>query len=611
MFIFLGIFSRLLIFSIAISTSFLGMANAALLKKQDVLHRDQGPSSASCNYFVQNPTAIYDQYADSEDLRKDFRVHINELKESETAESLLSRKSKDKGVSDPTKCYLQKHSGKLKNFEYYLSFLEFDKKGKLREPDQFHDLESHLRKNQKHVVLAYVHGWRHDAQVGNKDVRRFNMMLAYTRRNMEYRCRSIGRFCDHKLTGIYVGWPGRTKADNCLTIICAPALALSLSRRKKTSEKISSYVFSHLQEIETQLGSRQTFDEKPWNRNVFVTMGHSLGGNLLANAVKTTTIEQLRKHQVGEKIQSPLGDLVVLFNPASDAKNWVSIQKVVREINGIENSLLNLGNNTEAIKVHKRFPDTQPPVYMAISAPCTSARYVSKEEKNEYYNKENCDRAVAQLFQINQVIRSGKVRNRDRLAIGHYEPDGTCAKDSKLVKLGCPIKHKSKPEYYGVTHEIGIQCDDKLPGKVCETPASLYHALSNEVQLGSINDIAACAIGDGWLYNARIWQKPRVTSKNKVSTTKWNSALDETGKLLLNEHRTINRIHPKRPIYAHFSHSIYRQAGRFDITSGNDPFWNVRASSASVISHGGFSNVKLLCSINQIFLDQIADPNLQ
>ncbi|WP_375590088.1 hypothetical protein ABWH89_04230 [Hoeflea alexandrii] len=593
-------------------TSFIG-ATAAIsgpLSDIDELHRDKGPNSKECLFFQSDPKSLLNVYKRGrennskenkyyEEYIKDYPNQIYKS-DKERPESQLSNNE-----INPARCYLQKHKGDFLESDYNLAFMEFFEDGELRFNSQFNDLKTLLSKYDKNIVVVYVHGWRYDAQIGAGDVQRFNMMLSYTRRHMAYRCAVKGRYCDHELTGIYIGWPGRAKADKrpslCGLTKCPVSLALSLEGRKRVSENISGNVFSHLKEIEKSIGAGGSPNIAPWNRSLLVSVGHSLGGNMLANAVKGAFKDKISHHSQGDIFGSALGDLVVLLNPASEALNWIEIQREVRRRNAIEHSDTNLGNDELAVGVHRLFPLEQPPVYISISAACNEPRFATREGSKKYYSQNDCDQAVSKLLPINQFIfsKAPKIDGKRSLpksavlkAIGHLNPDGFCDKDApERLSRGCPSQLPKRPYFYGTTHEISMDCRHREESK-CVTPANFQHAMSSE-KLGSSTDIAACNIGDGWLYRSR----KSVLQDDSGSTSKWSSP-DLGGER--------NFLHPTIKIVAQINHSIYRQVGRFDITSGNDPFWNIRATGSAVEKHGNVQSVKTWCVINQIFLDRIS-----
>src|ERR1700682_2481802 len=98
---------------------------------------------------------------------------------------------------------------------YYLSFLEFQESGRLAEKaidrsvlahSQLEVLEDHLRKQKNNYVLVFIHGWRHDARIGDDNVANARIYGAYAASALDYRCQTTGKDCDYTVTAVFVGW---------------------------------------------------------------------------------------------------------------------------------------------------------------------------------------------------------------------------------------------------------------------------------------------------------------------------------------------------------------------------------------------------------------------
>src|SRR6185369_6181808 len=79
-----------------------------------------------------------------------------------------------------------------------------------------------------------------------------------------------------------------------------------------------------------------TFDRAPagWKRDTqsrMIVFGHSLGGNMLATALRETMLDRIARHVPGTAMTPPFADLIVLLNPASEASNWTVLQRAMRE----------------------------------------------------------------------------------------------------------------------------------------------------------------------------------------------------------------------------------------------------------------------------------------
>jgi hypothetical protein len=299
---------------------------------------------------------------------------------------------------EPVKLADGKMAGPL---EYHLAFLEFNDRGQPadKRPDgagvesnQLDDLVYHLdsrrRDGKSNFVIAFIHGWRHDSRIGDSDVQKLRLFAAYTASFLEQRCISHGRDCNALVTAVYFGWRGarvdehKTKRvlgswiggaiDGVFGTI--PAL-LTLFDRKPVSERIGPAAITSLRRID-----QAVFDRSPegWKRSPegrMVTFGHSLGGNMIAATLRETVVATVLRHEPGLRMSPPFGDLIVLLNPASEAYNWTSIQRAMRErvrfLHTPREALAaeEIQRETKDIQQgHGFFPVSQPPIYISLGA---------------------------------------------------------------------------------------------------------------------------------------------------------------------------------------------------------------------------------------------------
>ena len=97
--------------------------------------------------------------------------------------------------------------------EYTLAFVELSDAGEEDVPWQLPALIRHLdaqdKAGRQNYVVAYVHGWRHNAQLRDGDIRKLRRMLAYSRSALNTRCVKLGEYCNAALTGVFIGWNGQ------------------------------------------------------------------------------------------------------------------------------------------------------------------------------------------------------------------------------------------------------------------------------------------------------------------------------------------------------------------------------------------------------------------
>ena len=57
-----------------------------------------------------------------------------------------------------------------------------------------------------------------------------------------------------------------------------------------------------------------------------------------------------------------------------------------------------------------------------------------------------------------------------------------------------------------------------------------------------------------------------------------------------------------------FRHGL-AHSGMAPIVRGNDPFWNVRVFETGMQDHDGYTSYPLMCAVQQLVMDRIADPD--
>jgi len=309
---------------------------------------------------------------------------------------------KDTLAPQVIKCASQTHivgeNGGIPFLKYQLEFMQFSQLGKPLLKNREEEIRQLLnnKDDKQNIIIVFVHGWRHDADIGDRDVKRFRTLLAYTASFLQQRCRGNSRYCGAKLTGIYV-------------------------------------------------------------------------------------------------LFSPVGDLVVLINPASEARKWTSIQQALRSKLGIS------GSASTAEDSHKAFPVDQRPVYMSITSACSwssapGADLRDPSDKSEI-REINCDTVTGQIFPIAQHV-AGNFDIESLTTIGHLDP--------------------TQQRRTGTTHEIEI---NGSVGKNTE----YFNALKE--------DLSQCLVADGWLRKARERSKNMANPEDRCATgCNWDAGFEAPSK---------------------------------------------------------------------------------
>src|SRR5208282_2850243 len=88
--------------------------------------------------------------------------------------------------------------------------------------------------------------------------------------------------------------------------------------------------------------------------------------NILATGLNSAMVDLVRNHQRGDLVQSPLGNLVVLLNPAAEAWKWTSIQHEMRLHVHFPEDTTDVDPQAKAAL--NFYPPNQPPVYISITS---------------------------------------------------------------------------------------------------------------------------------------------------------------------------------------------------------------------------------------------------
>jgi len=358
--------------------------------ERDVAYRYSEPGSSACNQQAAKADAL--------------ALGDDDTKTNDEIEAIR----RDGDLRDALTCMVQVHElprqqVSLSPLRFHLAFLEFSEEGEPAETNTHGDtlkanqlaaLIEHLRKQRRegnhNFVIAFIHGWRHDASIGDSDVQKLRLFAAYAASFLDQRCAALKRDCRTVVTAVYFGWRGARVAEQWLarndatgvgrildTMFGSVPALLTLFDRKPVSERIGPAAITALRRIDVETYNRHM--PQGWKQDTesrMITFGHSLGGNMLASALRETMIDRIRRHVSGSLMTAPFGDLIILLNPASEAENWTVLQRAmrekirflysVRESSGETALLENEGKDIEA--GHKFFSNRQPPIYVSLGS---------------------------------------------------------------------------------------------------------------------------------------------------------------------------------------------------------------------------------------------------
>ena len=489
--------------------------------------------------------------------------------------------------------------------EFTLAFVELNDALEQRVPAQLEALEAHLENTKQagrqNYVIAFVHGWRHDASLRDNDVRKFRILLGYARSALNTRCVEQGQYCNADLTGLFVGWRGRSFPEPLLTNNAAVSpfavlAATTFWNRKAKSEELSDGQGAPVEQILERVQDRLRLDPGRTTADKYLIVGHSLGGNIMANIMNRRTMQALEDRKqnggarAGRALAPPLGDLVVLFNPASEAAKWTQLQRKLRDDAGLPRDFNALTatdgqgqtdpKQAENLRNWRRaFPLTQRPVYIAVTSTNNWSGIERKNRRIEY------DTSTGFLFPLAQRL-AGKTDPEQRQAIGHLSPE-------------YETQFQLNSAAAGSTHELSVNTGTG-------TKASFQ-------QSGRPNE-SWCDPATGWLTTVRLQQAEQQERQQRESgyaqkrfdNDGWDYGLTrEEGDF--SAAANIAKERNEASIQWRHSHYLRDQPDRWSVVSGRSPFWNVRALDTAIRDHAGWVNYPMWCSLNQLVLDDVTN----
>ncbi|WP_267359568.1 MULTISPECIES: hypothetical protein [unclassified Methylobacterium] len=511
---------------------------------------------------------------------------------------------------------------------------------------QLDALKQHLSTG-SHYVIAFVHGWRHDARIGDGNVADLRLYAAHAARFLAQRCPSDPSVCDMDVTAIYIGWRGARVDERGLQLWFGDAIGgffgnlsagATLFDRKPVSEAIAPAAISALRTLETTLGA-------PGAHNKLIVAGHSLGGNMLASGLKDDMVKAVHRHRFGETLPPVLGNLVVLINPASEASKWTAIQREV---------WLKLADHadahTPASEVERGdgyFPPNQRPVLMSVTAalafPAGGLRpgdcawigldvddaFAAARRKirsrlsatdSMFDAGVDYDRATHDLFPTFKFDFRPAAGFLDRVAARFEgrQPRGESCTPPAPIDLGAglltlplrtlsllaatfPFQNTAREDSHTIGNldpprpAAGVLADAQPSAAPFGTTHELLGlndpGLERHHPYATLADAALdCPRSDRWLTRARMARADRRGNF-------WDSAALAPGGSGENGPA------------ARFLHGL-QLTGIAPITRPNDPFWNVRAFDNALSRHDGYRLSSFICALNQLVMDDITDAPL-
>jgi Alpha/beta hydrolase of unknown function (DUF900) len=218
--------------------------------------------------------------------------------------------------------------------DYKLGFVEFDDQGWFWNTRQRSVVEQMIRDEagissaggatpQGIILVAFVHGWKDNAAYDNEGVEAFRDILEQLNEAEKAQTSHPAR----KVVGVYLGWRG-------LSVKWWPFDEFTFWGRKDTAHKVGGYgamteMLVDLENIQANSLHKLAKDAPPTE---LIIIGHSFGGAAVYTALSQIITERFVDTLDKGKRLKPVGDQVILLNPAFEANRHYDLNQMALAI---------------------------------------------------------------------------------------------------------------------------------------------------------------------------------------------------------------------------------------------------------------------------------------
>ncbi len=218
--------------------------------------------------------------------------------------------------------------------DYQLGFVEFDDQGWFWDLNQKKTVEQMIQAEagidsanpsgkEGVVLVAFVHGWKDNAEYDSDGMVMFRQILTQL---SEAEKAQQGRPA-RKVVGVYAAWRG-------LSATIEPFKELTFWERKNTAHKVGGYgaMTELLVDLENIQEASNNSPRATTSRTELIIIGHSFGGAAVYSALAQIITERfVDTVQKGQPLK-PLGDQIILLNPAFEALRHYDLNQLAISI---------------------------------------------------------------------------------------------------------------------------------------------------------------------------------------------------------------------------------------------------------------------------------------
>jgi pimeloyl-ACP methyl ester carboxylesterase len=342
---------------------------------------------------------------------------------------------------------------------YLLAFIEFDDQGQLHDRSQMQVVIDDLYKKaatQDLLMVVFVHGWKHSAAPGDKNIRMFQKSLERISEMESGISRKTG-YEARKVVGIYLGWRGAS--------VTVPGVQeLTFWDRKNTAHKVGhggvTEVLNRLELIRKTKKSVAADPDK--SRTRLVVVGHSFGGAIVFSALSqilmTGFIDTAGPDGQISNVKG-FGDLVVLINPAFEALRFAPLSDMTNE--------------------RRRYFQSQLPVIVVLTSEADYATKYAFPAGRWFSTLLEKHRSTTRTNAVDGEDEVIDQRSANITAAGHFEPYKTHYLRATGERTAGSPDDESVAESVRMFFELSQRWEDDEPGSIIDFGDSVLERSAN------------------------------------------------------------------------------------------------------------------------------------
>lgn len=219
----------------------------------------------------------------------------------------------------------QRFPGFMKGAPYQLAIVEFDDQGRCHDRKQMDAVAQQLEAlapdnsttGEDVILVAFVHGWKHDARSDDDNLTAFRVLLSETAKYE--RLHQTTGVAPRPVLGVFVGWRGLSEFGLGDTVADA-----TFFTRQAAGQRVAT---GSVRELFGRLRHYRNRQAKRGGNPLLVIAGHSFGGMIVFSALAQSLI-QAASAPVG-RMTPEFADLVLLVNPAIEGARYLPIYDLV------------------------------------------------------------------------------------------------------------------------------------------------------------------------------------------------------------------------------------------------------------------------------------------